>query len=150
HLGDVPLLGGLLSPREPAGLGPRVRLAPAAHARGERVPGAGERLAHARPGGGARVDGDRDRRRLRGRRALGQAARPPLIAGHRRSAWRTLRGMRMRRQAGALILYGGWLLLFNPEANRPDAPLSSWKKRGEYDTGYLCEQARSKSVADLL
>ncbi len=39
--------------------------------------------------------------------------------------------MRMRRQAGALILYGGWLLLFNPEANRPDAP-------------------RSKSVADLL
>src|SRR5437763_297166 len=58
--------------------------------------------------------------------------------------------MRMRRQAGALILYGGWLLLFNPEANRPDAPLSSWKKRGEYDTGYLCEQARSKSVADLL
>src|SRR5438128_12081443 len=58
--------------------------------------------------------------------------------------------MRMRRQAGALILYGGWLLLFNPEANRPDAPLSSWKKRGEYDTGYVCEQARSKSVADLL
>ena len=33
--------------------------------------------------------------------------------------------MRMRRQAGALILYGGWLLLSNPEANRPDAPLSS-------------------------
>ncbi len=48
--------------------------------------------------------------------------------------------MRMRRQAGALILYGGWLLVFNPDANRPDAPLSSWKKRGEYDTGYLCEQ----------
>jgi len=57
------------------------------------------------------VDGDPDRRRLRGRGALGQAARAPLIA---------------------------------------DAPLSSWKKRGEYDTGYLCEQGRSKSVADLL
>ena len=58
--------------------------------------------------------------------------------------------MRMRRQAGALILYGGWLLLFNPEAHRPDAPLARWKKMGEYDTGYLCQQARSKSVADLL
>ena len=58
--------------------------------------------------------------------------------------------MRMRRQAGALILYGGWLLLFNPEAQRPDAPLSRWQKLREYDTGYLCEQARSKSVADLL
>ncbi len=58
--------------------------------------------------------------------------------------------MWMRRQAGALILYGGWLLLFNPDAHRPDAPLARWKKVGEYDSGFQCQQALSKSVADLL
>ena len=58
--------------------------------------------------------------------------------------------MRMRRQAGALVLYGGWLLLFNPEAHRPDAPLGRWKKVGEYDSSYLCQQARGKSVLGLL
>ena len=58
--------------------------------------------------------------------------------------------MRTGRHAGALILSGGWLLLFNPEAHRPDTPLGRWKKLGEYDTGYLCEQARSKSVTDLV
>ena len=58
--------------------------------------------------------------------------------------------MRTGRHAGALILSGGWLLLFNPEAHRPDTPLGRWKKLRDYDTSYLCEQARSKSVADLL
>ena len=57
--------------------------------------------------------------------------------------------MRIGRQAGAVILYGGWLLLHNPDA-RLDAPLSVWKKLHEYDTSYLCEQGRGKSVADLL
>ena len=58
--------------------------------------------------------------------------------------------MRTGRHAGALLLSGGWLLLFNPEAHRPDTPLDRWKKLRDYDTSYLCEQARSKSVADLL
>ena len=58
--------------------------------------------------------------------------------------------MRMRRQAGALILYGGWLLLFNPDAPRPDAPLGRWKKKSEHDSAYLCERARNKAVDDLL
>ena len=58
--------------------------------------------------------------------------------------------MRMRRQAGALILYGGWLLLFNPDAHRPDAPLGRWKKKSEHDSSYLCERARNKAVDDLL
>src|SRR2546422_11046006 len=43
--------------------------------------------------------------------------------------------MRIGRQAGAVILYGGWLLLQNPDA-RLDAPLSVWKKLHEYDTSY--------------
>ena len=58
--------------------------------------------------------------------------------------------MRINRQAGAIILYGGWLLLFNPQANRPDAPISQWKKQGTYDTPYLCDRARSQAVADLV
>ena len=58
--------------------------------------------------------------------------------------------MRMTRHASALILSGGWLLLSNPEAHRPNAPLARWEKVGEYDTAYLCEQARSKSVSDLV
>jgi len=57
--------------------------------------------------------------------------------------------MRINRRASAIVLYGGWLLLFNPEAHRPDASISQWKKKGEYDTPYLCDQARSKAVADL-
>jgi hypothetical protein len=57
--------------------------------------------------------------------------------------------MRINRHAGAIVLYGGWLLLFNPQADRPDAPLSLWKKKGGYDTPYLCDRARSQAVADL-
>jgi len=80
HLGDVPLLGGLLPAGEPAAWARSFAWLPAAHPRVERVPGARQRHGHARPGRGARVDGDPDRRRLRDRGALGQAARAPLIA----------------------------------------------------------------------
>jgi hypothetical protein len=57
--------------------------------------------------------------------------------------------MRIDRRA-AMILYGGWLLLFNPHDHQPTAPLSSWEKVDDYDTGYLCEQGRREEIADKL
>ena len=57
--------------------------------------------------------------------------------------------MRIDRRA-AVILYGGWLLLFNPHEHQPSAPLSSWEKVDDYDTGYLCEQGRREEIADAL
>jgi hypothetical protein len=58
--------------------------------------------------------------------------------------------MPMHRPLGAIILYGGWLLLFNPDPNRPDAPLATWKRVKEFDTNYSCQQKRNEEVADLL
>ena len=58
--------------------------------------------------------------------------------------------MPMHRPLSAIVLYGGWLLLFNPDRYRPDAPLSTWKKVKEYDTAYLCQQKRNEQVVDML
>jgi len=54
--------------------------------------------------------------------------------------------MRINRRAAAVVLYGGWLLLFNPKQNQPTAPLASWERVDDFDTGYLCEQARHEAV----
>ena len=56
----------------------------------------------------------------------------------------------MNRGAGALILYGGWLLLFNAERFAPNAPLAAWKRVEEYDTAYRCEQGRRAAVLAAL
>jgi hypothetical protein len=56
--------------------------------------------------------------------------------------------MRIDRRVGAMVLYGGWLLLFNPEHNRPAAPLSTWKKIDDFDTAYECEQKRQEEALD--
>jgi hypothetical protein len=58
--------------------------------------------------------------------------------------------MWVSRHTGAMILYGGWLLLSNPAPQRLDAPLTAWKKVEEYDTPYLCEQQRHARVAEAL
>jgi len=55
----------------------------------------------------------------------------------------------MRRGRGAVILLGGWALLFNPTPNLPDPPLPTWKKIREYDTAWLCEEGRRKEANDL-
>ncbi len=56
----------------------------------------------------------------------------------------------MMRHASAVLLSGGWLLLSNPDARHPNTPLARWEKVGTYDTAYECEQARNKSVTDLV
>ncbi len=58
--------------------------------------------------------------------------------------------MRIGRHAGAAILYGGWLLLFNPNEHAPTASLATWKKVHEYDTPYLCEQGRREEISSAL
>ena len=55
----------------------------------------------------------------------------------------------MTRHACAVILLGGWVLLFNPDEGKPNAPISGWKKVREYETAWLCEQGRRKEVASL-
>ena len=57
---------------------------------------------------------------------------------------------RLTHPARAAILYGGWLLLFNPDRLAPRAPLTSWKKLDEYDTAYRCEQERRAAVVAAL
>jgi hypothetical protein len=54
--------------------------------------------------------------------------------------------MRIERRAVAIVLYGGWLLLSNPDPGRPQLSLGQWKKVGDYDTGYECEQHRKEEV----
>jgi hypothetical protein len=54
------------------------------------------------------------------------------------------------RRAGVVILYGGWLLLFNPDRLAPNAPLTAWKKLDEYDTAYRCEKERRAAVVAAL
>ncbi len=58
--------------------------------------------------------------------------------------------MPTHRPLRTVLLYGGWLLLFNPDPSRPNAPLSSWKKVKEFDTAYLCEQRRNEEVTGVL
>ena len=41
------------------------------------------------------------------------------------------------------------MLLFNPTPNLPDPPLPTWKKIREYDTAWLCEEARRTEANDL-
>jgi hypothetical protein len=53
------------------------------------------------------------------------------------------------RSGGAVILLGGWMLLFNPTPDLPDPPLPTWKKIREYDTAWLCEEGRRKEANDL-
>jgi hypothetical protein len=59
--------------------------------------------------------------------------------------WRTRTRM-PRNRAGAAILYGGWLLLFNPNPDRPSAPLDTWKKMHDYDTPFACQQKLREEV----
>ncbi len=47
---------------------------------------------------------------------------------------------------GPILLFGGWLLMQNPDARNPSAPLSTWKEVRSYDTAYLCEQGRHKEA----
>jgi hypothetical protein len=54
--------------------------------------------------------------------------------------------MPRHRPLAAIVLYGGWLLLVNPKPDQPYAPLSSWKKVDEYDTGYSCQEKLHKEV----
>jgi len=56
----------------------------------------------------------------------------------------------MGRRASAMILYGGWLLLMNPDRLAPNAPLATWRKVDEYDTAYRCEQERRAAVLAAL
>lgn len=53
------------------------------------------------------------------------------------------------RSGGAVILLGGWTLLFNPTPNLPDPPLPTWKKIREYDTAWLCEEGRREKAGEL-
>jgi hypothetical protein len=53
------------------------------------------------------------------------------------------------RSGGAVILLGGWTLLFNPTPNLPDPPLPTWKKVHEYDTAWLCEEGRREKAGEL-
>jgi len=55
----------------------------------------------------------------------------------------------MSRHARAVILLGGWLLLFNADERKPNAPIDEWKKVREYDTAWLCEQGRRKEITTL-
>ncbi len=48
--------------------------------------------------------------------------------------------------ASGAILFGGWLLLFNPTEGQPRKPIAQWKKVREYDTAWLCEQGRRKEA----
>jgi hypothetical protein len=57
----------------------------------------------------------------------------------------------MRRwghRAATILLGGGWLLLFNPDAKAPNAPLSSWKEVGDFETAPLCQQGLVKAVLE--
>ena len=58
--------------------------------------------------------------------------------------------MRIDRRVGMIVLYGGWLLLFNPLKNQPTAPLSAWKNLDDFDTAYECEQKRREEIADAV
>lgn len=39
------------------------------------------------------------------------------------------------------------MLLFNPDPHRLDTPLRSWKRTGDYDTAYVCEQKKREKIA---
>lgn len=54
----------------------------------------------------------------------------------------------MRRPFAAVVLYGGWLLLTNPDPQRPDTPLGEWKTVDDYDTAYECEAKRRAEMKD--
>jgi hypothetical protein len=58
--------------------------------------------------------------------------------------------MHIERRAAAVVLWGGWLLLYNPNGLQPNVSLASWKKLGEYDTAYECEQQRHSKVLEAL
>jgi hypothetical protein len=56
--------------------------------------------------------------------------------------------MGIDRRVAGIVLYGGWLLLFNPEHNQPMAPISAWKKVKDYDTAYECQQGLRDKVIE--
>ena len=58
--------------------------------------------------------------------------------------------MLRHRPLPAIVLYGGWLLLFNPDAQHPDAPLRSWKHKGEFDTAYQFDQRKREKIHETL
>jgi hypothetical protein len=58
--------------------------------------------------------------------------------------------MPIHRPLGAIVLYGGWLLLMNPREQQLGAPLNQWKKVHEYDTAYDCQQKREQEVRAAL
>src|SRR5262249_48150107 len=48
-----------------------------------------------------------------------------------------------------MVLFGAWLLLFNPESNAPHASMESWERVRKYDTAWLCEEGRRAEAARL-
>src|ERR1051325_7067908 len=67
-----------------------------------------------------------------------------------RRVWRTRGPMPIHRPLGAIVLWGGWLLLMNPPEQQLTAPLSRWKKVHEYDTPYDCQQKRQEKLRESL
>jgi hypothetical protein len=58
--------------------------------------------------------------------------------------------MPTRRALVPIVLYGGWLLLFNPVRHHPEAPLSTWDKVDDYDTAYACQEKLREKIATTL
>jgi len=55
----------------------------------------------------------------------------------------------MMREAGAVMLLGGWTLLFNPKPDQLYVPRADWEEVREYDTAWLCEEGRRDEAAEL-
>jgi hypothetical protein len=54
-----------------------------------------------------------------------------------------------RRCGAAILLGGGWLLMFNKDPNAPNAPLSKWKEMDSFDTIANCQQGLLEATLDL-
>jgi hypothetical protein len=55
---------------------------------------------------------------------------------------------RWGHRGAAILLGGGWLLLFNEDPKAPNAPLSAWEEVGSFESPYMCEQGRVKAVLE--
>jgi hypothetical protein len=56
----------------------------------------------------------------------------------------------MLRHSAAVLLGGGWILLFNPHPDRPLLNLAGWDRIDFYESSYLCEQARREEMAEFM
>lgn len=55
----------------------------------------------------------------------------------------------MTRHLTAVLLAGGWILLFNPQPGRPTASISGWEEVDDYDTSYDCERGRREEIREF-